>query len=181
MRIGYDAKRAFNNFSGLGNYSRTLIRQMQLRFPDNQYILYTPSVDSELEIPIPENTIIITPEEFTEKLFPSIWRSFGLAGRAQKDKLDIYHGLSNELPSGIAKSGVKSVVTIHDLIFFRYPELYKPIDRMIYRRKLEYCVKSADMIIAVSEQTRNDLLRFSSASPGKITVAYKSCNQSYLI
>jgi glycosyltransferase involved in cell wall biosynthesis len=134
-----------------------------------------------LEIPIPENTRIITPEGFAAKRFPSMWRSFGLAGRVQKDKIDIYHGLSNELPSGIAKSGIKSVVTIHDLIFFRYPELYKPIDRMIYTRKLEYCVKSADMIITVSEQTRNDLLRFSSASPGKITVAYQSCNQSYLI
>ena len=44
FRIGYDAKRLFNNFTGLGNYSRTLLRNLALYYPDDDYFLYTPKV-----------------------------------------------------------------------------------------------------------------------------------------
>ena len=42
MRIGFDAKRAFYNSTGLGNYSRDSIRILSLLYPDNDYFLYTP-------------------------------------------------------------------------------------------------------------------------------------------
>ena len=42
MRIGFDAKRAFSNNTGLGNYSRDAIRVLSHYFPDNKYLLYTP-------------------------------------------------------------------------------------------------------------------------------------------
>ena len=44
MRIGFDAKRLFNNFTGLGNHSRTTIDILTAEFPDNEYWLYTPKV-----------------------------------------------------------------------------------------------------------------------------------------
>ncbi len=176
MKIGYDAKRAFNNFSGLGNYSRTLIRQMKKYFSKNEYFLYTtrhPETDSNSLI---SDTSLRVPNSITGKTIPSLWRTYGINKDILKDKIDIYHGLSNELPIGIRKTGAKSVVTIHDLIFMRFPDLYKPIDRMIYQKKMEYSVKAADHIIAISEQTRNDLLSYTKADPTKISVVYQSCN-----
>ena len=44
LKIGYDAKRLFNNTTGLGNYSRTLVRKLKELCPENDYILYTPKV-----------------------------------------------------------------------------------------------------------------------------------------
>ena len=42
MRIGFDAKRAFYNYTGLGNYSRDTIRILSQYYPNNDYFLYTP-------------------------------------------------------------------------------------------------------------------------------------------
>lgn len=176
MKIGYDAKRAFKNFSGLGNYSRTLIRQMKEFFPENEYYLYTAKLpDTNSNFLIDHNSLRI-PHTITGKAFPSLWRSYGINKDILKDKIDIYHGLSNELPIGISKTGAKSVVTVHDLIFMRFPGLYKPIDRTIYKKKLEYAVKAADHIIAISEQTKNDLLVYTNADPKRMSVVYQSCN-----
>jgi hypothetical protein len=42
MKIAFDAKRLFNNHTGLGNYSRSLVRNLQLSYPTNEYHLFTP-------------------------------------------------------------------------------------------------------------------------------------------
>ena len=42
MKLGFDAKRAFFNNTGLGNYSRHTIRILGQYFSDNEYHLYTP-------------------------------------------------------------------------------------------------------------------------------------------
>lgn len=42
MKIGFDAKRAFNNYTGLGNYSRFIIESLVQFVPENEYLLYTP-------------------------------------------------------------------------------------------------------------------------------------------
>ena len=48
MRIGFDAKRAFFNKSGLGSYSRNLIQGLAEKYPENEYVLYTPGLNYEL-------------------------------------------------------------------------------------------------------------------------------------
>ena len=135
MRIAFDAKRAFNNTSGLGNYSRYTISSLCKSYPEHSYHLYTPSINKGVDFQSPHNTELSLPENFFAKQFTSYWRSVGLKKRLKRDKIDLYHGLSNELPLGISKSGIKSVVTIHDLIFMRLPELYKSFDRKVYLKK----------------------------------------------
>lgn len=90
-------------------------------------------------------------------------------------KIDVFHGLSHELPQGLAKQGIKSVVTVHDLIFLRYPAYYPRIDRYFYRRKYEYACRVADRIVAISEQTAEDLQTYLSVPSGKIQVIYQDC------
>lgn len=92
------------------------------------------------------------------------------------DRVDLYHGLSNELPFALDRSGIKSVVTIHDLIFLRHPELYPRIDRRIYFRKTLNAVKTADRIIAISRQTRDDLVELLDADEQKIRIIHQGCN-----
>ncbi|HOI50238.1 MAG TPA: hypothetical protein PK167_13090, partial [Prolixibacteraceae bacterium] len=48
MKIGFDAKRAFLNEAGLGNYSRNTLNALQKYFPENQYILFTPEIRTDL-------------------------------------------------------------------------------------------------------------------------------------
>ena len=116
MKIGFDAKRLYGNFTGLGNYSRTLVKNLQQFYPDNEYHLYTPRINQNLET----DKFKANPAFHTflyEGKLKSVWRSYSMVTQLERDGMELFHGLSNELPFGIQKSRVKSVVTIHDLIF----------------------------------------------------------------
>ena len=91
MRIAFDAKRAFNNTSGLGNYSRYTISALCKLYPDHRYSLYTPSVKSGVAFNAPENAEILYPSGFFAKQFKSYWRSVGLTQRLVRDNIELYH------------------------------------------------------------------------------------------
>ena len=141
MRIGFDAKRAFFNHSGLGNYSRFVIDALHSEFPDNEYFLYTPKVKGEFANTLPG---IAKSPQGIGRYIPSIWRVKHLGQRAAADKVDVFHGLSNEVPSDLKSASIRKVVTIHDVIFNRFPEFYKVIDRKIYTKKTQYSCDLAD-------------------------------------
>jgi glycosyltransferase involved in cell wall biosynthesis len=179
MNIGFDAKRAFFNRTGLGNYSRNLIMALAAYASDNRYQLFTPrpkSVHHFRNLPDTNNIDIISPEG---KMPQGLWRAYGLTKLFDKYSTELYHGLSAELPFNIGLSRVKRVVTIHDLIFLRFPELYPAIDRFIYKKKTIHACRNADHIIAISQQTKRDLINFLSISPEKISVVYQNCDPQF--
>ncbi len=178
MKAGFDAKRAFLNESGLGNYSRNTLNALLNYFPENHYVLFTPEIKDHL-FKNYRQFDVISPDSSLSKIFKSLWRSFSLSGQLKKHDLDIFHGLSNELPEGIHKSEVPSVVTIHDLVFMRYPDFYKPVDRNIYYRKVKYACSSATKIIAISNQTRDDIIHYFKIDPEKIEVVYQSVSSVF--
>lgn len=179
MKIGFDAKRAFFNRSGLGNYSRSILLLLQKYFPENEYLLYTPSLKNSLFFQKDAPFEVKQPGTAISRVFSSYWRSMSMSKDLKKDNLDLFHGLSNELPSDIQKSTTKSIVTIHDLIFLRFPHFFSAIDNQIYLRKFRHACKAADHIIAVSEQTKHDIVNFFQITPSKISVAYQGCGQQF--
>ncbi|MBT3207643.1 MAG: glycosyltransferase family 4 protein [Bacteroidetes bacterium] len=180
MKIGFDAKRAFFNKSGLGNYSRSTISLLQKYFPEIEYFLYTPSLKTAVSFNLNNSTKIVSPK-YLNKISPSFWRTFNLSKQIEKDEIEIYHGLSNELPKNIAKTKTKSIVTIHDLIFLRYPEFYSKIDRKIYLKKFRHACLEADKVLAISKQTKNDIENFLEIDKSKIEVVYQTCDSSFAI
>lgn len=175
MKIGFDAKRAYNNAAGLGNFSRNCMTALSAQFPDDRFFLFHPGNRTPLYAP-QGNCTEIKPEKFWWKNLNNAWRSFQITKLAKKLELDIYHGLSHELPVGIEKTGIKSVVTIHDLIYLRYSEFFRRIDRNIYDRKFRHACRVADRIHAISEQTKRDLVTYFSVPEEKIQVVYQSVN-----
>ena len=93
----------------------------------------------------------------------------------------MFHGLSGELPIGIRKSGIKSVVTIHDLIFLRHPEFYHWIDTKIYAWKFRQTMREADHIIAISECTKRDIIEYGDVDESKISLIYQSCAPKFTV
>ena len=176
MRIGFDAKRAFNNNTGLGNYSRFIIESLLKYAPEQEYLLYTPKTPPKRRSPQPSP---IGREFLASSSGGVLWRSWLINNDLMRDNINIYHGLSNEIPFGIRKSGVKSVVTIHDLIFLRYPELYPFIDRFIYNKKFKYACENADTIVAVSQQTKADMMEFYKIPSERIRVIYQDCQEIF--
>lgn len=178
MRIGFDAKRLFYNFTGLGNYSRTLLKDLKAHHPDHSYHLYTSKLKET-----PETSLFIDnpsyPTFMPKGMFKSFWRTFSIVKQLKKDQIDLYHGLSNEIPVGIQKSGVKSVVTIHDLIFKVYPNTYPAFDRWMYEQKFKNSCLHADRVIAISKSTKQDIVDYYKIDPEKIDVVYQSCAPLY--
>ncbi len=179
MRIGYDAKRFFHNNTGLGNYSRDLVRILSEYFPENSYYLYNTKPSEKYSFLLnKKNTFERLPTSFLGKKLKSIWRMLWVKKQIQKDEIDIFHGLSGEIPIGMPKN-IKSVVTIHDLIFVRYPHLYSFFDRKIHFIKFKYAAQNADCVIAISEQTKQDIVQFLKISPEKIQVIYQGCSNIF--
>jgi glycosyltransferase involved in cell wall biosynthesis len=178
MNIGFDAKRAYHNQTGLGHYSRTLVRSLAQFYPHHEYFMFNPK-PSSLFCFEEENVHQVLPHDFPSTFFRSAWRSSWVKKDLRKLKIDLYHGLSHEIPIGIQKTKIKSVVSIHDLIHERYSELYNAIDVKIYRKKFQYACKNADKVIAISEQTKKDIIDFYSTSSEKIIVTYQSCNPAF--
>ncbi len=179
MKLGFDAKRIFHNTTGLGNYSRNLISILNKFYPDNEYILYNPKPKKVDSFQLTAQTKEILPKQKIWQKFSSIWRQGPIVKQLKEKKIDIYHGLTGEIPRGLSKSEIKSVVTIHDLIFLRYPKLYSFFDRKIYLKKILYATQNADKIVAISEQTKRDIVEFLKIDDSKIEIIYQGCNSIF--
>ncbi|MCX8524845.1 glycosyltransferase family 4 protein [Chryseobacterium formosus] len=174
MKIAFDAKRFFHNTSGLGNYSRDLVRILSKYYPENQYLLLNKN-KSERGSDILENANVT----FVETSKGTMSRQFKMGKDAQKQNADIFHGLSGELPLKWNKKSIKKIVTIHDLIFVRYPQYYSFFDRKIHLWKFKKAANSADKIIAISEQTKRDIIQFLKVPESKIDVIYQGCHKAF--
>lgn len=180
INVGFEGKRTLYNRSGLGNYSRNLINALvsQNSF-DLKYTLFTPKTSGSLSFSSKAMINIVEPRFFVHKLLRSVWRSKWIVKDLVLKNIDIYHGLSHELPIGLNESGIKSIVTVHDLIFMRMPHLFNPIDVFLYTRKIKYACRVADRIVAISNQTCSDIIDILGVNPDKIVVIRQGCNDIF--
>lgn len=182
LTIGYDAKRAVSNGTGLGNYCRTLLNDLGTTDTIDSFRLYVPDLgrdDLRSQLDMPRNMSFVTPANKLVKPLRSLWRIKGIVNDLKRDGVDIYHGLTGELPLGLSEAGIKSVVTIHDLIFMRHPEYYSPIDVAIYKWKFRNAIRQANRIIAISECTRRDIMELGEIDDSRIHVVYQSCDTRF--
>jgi glycosyltransferase involved in cell wall biosynthesis len=172
MRIGFDAKRLFVNNTGLGNYSRTLVENLHRFHPEHDLYLYAPRLvrNDRTEVFFESGYRLRSP------LGPAKmgWRSFGMTHDLRKDGIELYHGLSHELPFNLEKSKIPSVVTIHDLLYKYFPMDFPLIDRWVYEKKFSAACSKADRIIAISEATRTDIMEHFGIRPQRIQVIYQT-------
>ena len=180
--IGFEAKRANANRTGLGNYSRFVIRSLKRAGIGDRLNLYIPKrkanaeYDALLEM---DGVTSHLPDRPVWRRLSALWRVFGVAQQLQRDGVKLFHGLSNELPCGLGRRGIRSVVTVHDLIFRILPGCYKPVDRWIYTWKFRSACRRADRIVAVSECTKRDIVRLFGIDPAKIEVIYQGCDEMF--
>ncbi|MBR5655123.1 MAG: glycosyltransferase family 4 protein [Prevotella sp.] len=197
MVLGFDAKRIVRNATGLGSYSRTLINSLSAADADTQFLLYAPDEgrdDLRNQIIQRPNVAFsyytsptgggqvgaLHPSSLIPKsLKKAFWRSRGIVNDLQRDGVQLFHGLSGELPVGLRRAGIPGIVTIHDLIFLRHPEYYNPIDVFFYRRKFHATLREAERVVAISECTKRDILAYSDFPEDRIDVVYQSCGTRF--
>jgi len=173
VNIALDAKRYFFNRTGLGNYAREWVRILAGNFPQVEVHLMSPKqVDTA---PFPNNIQVHAPT----RPIP-LYREWAISNTLDALNIDVYHGLSNELPFSSKHRKFKRIVTIHDLIFLIFPGYYKSTDRFIYNLKSSFACRHADLIIATSQTTANDIQRFYNVPPERIQVVYQGVHPDFL-
>jgi glycosyltransferase involved in cell wall biosynthesis len=155
LRIGINAVSAHKRTTGLGVYTREVSRGI-LKKHDNT-VVYT--LSDEIKKSWQQKTRLVTPI-ISPNLgtvghgLRQIWYQSVLPLRLSMDKIDVLYSTVQE---GILRPSVSQVITIHDMVSFKFPEFYpklKYYDRFILPRLLRSC----KAVICVSESTKQDVL-----------------------
>jgi glycosyltransferase involved in cell wall biosynthesis len=187
ITVGFESKRLFENLTGFGAYSRTLLLDLSNYYPNNRYFLFAhkshTQLSKEATVSFPDIQKIldhiavaaIYPPE--KKLL--YWKLFGSNQKLKSNNIDIYHGLTNQLPRSIRGRGIPKLLTIHDLIYRRYSEYFPGEDLEAYDRRLRKDSDRSEKIIAVSESTKCDIVEYIGVNPDKVTVIHQACDERY--
>ncbi|RMH20417.1 MAG: glycosyltransferase family 1 protein [Acidobacteria bacterium] len=159
---------------GIGTYVRNLIRHLAELDGENRYLLLTAPGDRERLADLPSNFRTVTvrsPVYSLRELVTLSWRLYRL-------RVDLYHSTHYVLPAVLP---CPVVVTIHDIIHLLYPEFLPNRLAFYYaERMIRRAVNRSDRIIAVSENTRKDLMRYFRLSGEKIEVVYNGIDEAFL-
>ena len=164
MRIGIDASRAFlKERTGIEEYSYQVVKILRGRLENHQVVLYLrngQAVDFEL----PKNWRI----KFIN--WPYFWTQIGLALEMLFHPVDVLFVPSHVVP---LVHPARTVVTVHGLEYEVLPEAYSAWEKLYMRLSIKKSCRAASHIIAVSENTRKDLMRLYKVPSDKIRVIYE--------
>ncbi len=177
MKIGIDARFFGPIGKGLGRYTERLIENLEKIDKKNEYIVFLRKEAWDLYKPQNSN--------FKKALADYRWYSWEeqvkMPGLIKKYKIDLMHFPHFNIPVLYHK---KFVVTIHDLILFRFPTrrattlspLFYSIKYWVYKKVIKSAAKRAEKIITVSNCTKKDIVKLLGAAPEKIEVTYEACD-----
>lgn len=177
MRIAIDARIAHYTGAGIGQYAVHLAQALARLDTTNQYILLQSRKDQRTLVDEPhvQRHGIWTPSHhrWEQGLLAAEFKLFPAVRRLH---IDLLH--STDFIPPLRVRGFKSVITVHDLAFLRWPHFLTE-DSARYYGQVEAAVERADHIIAVSESTKTDLVKLLGAPRSKITVVYEAADPLY--
>lgn len=163
MKIAIDASELGNRREdGTQIYLYNLLKNIAALDTENQYFLYYQN-EPKKKVEAPNFIHRIDP-------WPAYWTQSRLPFLLFKDRPDVLFIPIQTLPFVMPR--LKTVITMHDLAFLVYPETFPATDRLKHRIFAWHAVKRADKIIAVSEFTKSDVVKFYGADASKINVVY---------
>ncbi len=168
MTIGIDASRVTKkHLTGTEYYSIELIKAFMKLNETDRFILYAQKD--------PTSRLGKLPKNFSLKImpFPKFWSQIRLSMEMIGHKPDVLFVPSHLIPVIHPKN---SVVTLHDLGFKHFPELYPPEELLYHNWGINYSVSRVKRIITDSEYTKKDLINTYTLEPDKIEVVYLGCD-----
>jgi len=176
MKIGIDIRVIGKNRTGDEAYFFGLVKGLMEIDRENEYHLYTdrdPKGDSKLAREIErlnlKNNFKI---DFVKKTNRFLWNLWYLPMYLRKNPVDIYH-TQYIVPFWFPKN-IKLVTTIHDISFNYFPEYIKKSDLFFLKTFIPRSIRKADRIIAVSEYSQEDIIKFYQSSAEKVGYTYNS-------
>lgn len=167
MLIGYEANNALRCSDPIGDFCRELIARIaHSHVRDYRALLFSTHIkgdyrsyysgDSNVSTYVPAGSACLLPEA---------WMRYRLNPVLKSEKVQLFHGLNEELPYHIDRE-VKTVVTCYGLNNHHRASL---LDTVMWKPRMRYAFAAADCVVAVSEEVREELVSFG-VNPRKITV-----------
>jgi glycosyltransferase involved in cell wall biosynthesis len=177
-RVCLDLSPAVHQHAGLGRYAQELLLALAVTDGQNEYVVfYNNSATARVDPTLERFPKITTPLSYKPWRLSAMLAHFA---RIPQDPLfpgvDLFHATDHLLPYF---RRIKSVFTLHDLIFLFHPETHKPLNRWFLTLMMPRFLRAADAVIAVSECTKRDAVRFYGIPEEKITVIYEGVNPRF--
>jgi len=178
MKICLDLSPAVHHHAGLGRYAQELLLALAAADGQNEYVVfYNNPAAARVDPTLNHFSQITTPLSYKPWRLSAMLAHFT---RFSQDYLfpgvDLFHATDHLLPHF---RRIKSVFTLHDLIFLFHPETHKPMNRWFLTLMMPRFLRAADAVIAVSECTKRDAIRFYSIPEEKITVIYEGVSPRF--
>lgn len=176
MRIGIDASRAFlRQRTGVEEYSYQIIKHLRNKLSGHQVVLYIPKLKKRDY----EEIIFSLPNNWKIKVlkYPKFWTQIGLSLEMFMHPVEVLFIPAHTIPI-IHPS--KTIVTIHGLEYEIRPEAYSMRERFYMHHSIKRSCLWAQKVIAVSQNTKKDLLQIYKVSDEKVTVVYEGVNDDLL-
>lgn len=174
MKIGIDGRAAsWYRGTGIGTYTYQLLKNLEEIDASNEYHLFWPGDDYDFLKRGPMLKI----EEIGRKkdLF---WEEVHIPARLSEEGIEIYHIPQNGIGMPRRKE-CKYVVTLHDLIPYTMPETVGKGYLRIFLNQIPKIIEEADLIITVSQHSKNDIIRYFNIPPEKIVVTHLAPENFY--
>lgn len=172
MNIAIDYTAAARQRAGIGRYTRSLIRALSQQDEANQYALYVPRDARYLEdtYSFPKN-FRVAAAPLNERYMVALWQraQIPLAVEIFTGRADVFYSPDFVLPPTRAR---KKILTVHDLSFLRVAETAVPNLKWYLEGAVPRAVERADLILADSDATRNDLIEFFQTPPERVRTLY---------
>ena len=159
MRIGIDTQSTYGSKTGIGHYSFQLLSALRQVASTQDF------VEFHLQKDLPMRT--------DQRLW---WQQIALPFAAKSSRVDLLHVTGFDAPYW---KPCPIVLTVHDLIGKLYPGYFPIVSRFYWSWWLPQSIRNANRIIAVSEHTKNDLLKFSDIQDEIVTVVYPGIDPTF--
>jgi glycosyltransferase involved in cell wall biosynthesis len=164
MKVGFDARMI--SHPGIGRYTRSILSAILSQDKNFKFLLY----GSPQELNTFTNAEIKNYQTPIYSLKEYFFSPFG------KDALDLLHIPHFNAPFN---SNLPLVVTVHDLIYLKFPESSPWLNGKIVKFIFANTIKKAKRIIAVSENTKSDILKFFPEAKDKVKVIYEAADKAF--
>ncbi len=169
MRVGFDITAIPRAKSGVGFYVLNLLKALAEIDRENEYYIFSKKED-QLLVDFDTNSFNIIPCSTSNRLLRLGWEQILLPRHISRHKLKVFHSPHYTVP---LKSKIPVVTTIHDMTFFTHPDVHEKSKVIFFQQMIPLATRRADAVIAVSENTKKDAMKFLDLPENKIHVVYE--------
>lgn len=177
MRIGIDVRVLEKGITGIGRFLVELLDSLPNQDTRNEYFLFSSSKISYSNNKLKK--IVTGSSRIPPKIYAPVWLNFVLPKLLKKYKIDIFFTPNYLLPIKKIKN-VKTIIVVSDVVHLISKNFHSFSYNLYLKLFLPLSIKNSSEIITISENSKNDIIKFYNVRVEKIKVVYIVANKIFI-